>query len=154
MVVVVGACVTVVVVGACVVVVVVGACVTVVVVGACVVVVVVGACVVVVELVVVVVVPVSTTIQPVVVAEIGLEFVSKRLRIVSPIEVVVLTVPTTLNVILVTLTTPVGLVRLLDWNAEMFVVPVVNEAGSVVGAPENSAVFPPATDAIVRTVGS
>jgi hypothetical protein len=60
----------------------------------------------------------------------------------------------TLNAILATLTTPVGPVRLLAWNAEMSVVPLANDAVSVVGVAENSAVFPPATVAIVRIVSS
>jgi len=120
-------------------------------------VVVVAAAVVVVAAAVVVVVvpvpPVTMTMHPLEVAEIGLEFVSKRDCTVSPMVAVVLTVATTLNVILATLTTPVGPVRLLVWKAAMFVVPVVNEAGFVVGEPANSAVVPPATDAIVTTAG-
>ena len=86
--------------------------------------------------------------------EIGLELVSNRFRTVSPTDVAVLAFATTLKVTLAALTTPLGPFKLLDWKAEMFVVPVVNEAGSVVGVPANSAVSPPATDAIVTTAGS
>jgi len=128
-VVVVGACVVVVVVGACVVVVVVGACVVVVVVGACVVVVVVGACVVVVVVVDVVVVLGGVIERPHPIAlqscgpaslQIDAPLGSNRLVIASPIEAGV-AAATALKVTRATLTTPVGAVRLLVWNAVNFV---------------------------------
>jgi len=127
--VVVGACVVVVVVGACVVVVVVGACVVVVVVGACVVVVVVGACVVVVVVVDVVVVLGGVIERPHPIAlqscgpaslQIDAPLGSNRLVIASPIEAGV-AAATALKVTRATLTTPVGAVRLLVWNAVNFV---------------------------------
>ena len=113
--------------------------------------------VVVVEVVLVVVVVVGTMIdtrQPIGVDGVmGFEFVSKRLLIVRPTlaEPVVATV---LNMTRATLTTPVGLVRLELWNAEILVEPLVNVPEFVVGLLENSAVLPPITEAIVTTVGS
>ena len=53
-----------------------------------------------------------------------------------------------------TLTPPVGSVMLLVWNAEMFVLPLAKEPGFGVGALANAWFFPPATEAIVRTVAS
>ena len=97
--------------------------------------------------------PVTDTLQPVPVAgRIGAELVSKRFFTVRPMAVVVLAVAATLKVIMATLTTPVGDVRLTLWKAERLVVPGIGVF--VVGLPENSAVFPPATDASVRTAGS
>jgi len=152
----------VVVVGTCVVVVgwavvVVGACVVVVVVVGWTVVVVVGACVVVVVLVMVVVVvgtePVTDTLHPfAVIGRIFTSFVSNRLSTLSPMEVVVLAIAATLKVIFATLTTPFGDVTFMTWKAAMFVAPGVGVF--VVGLPENSAVSPPSTAAIVRTAGS
>ena len=112
--------------------------------------------VVVVELVVVVVVgTVTETRQPIGVPGVmEFEFVSKRLLIVSPRLAEVFMLATVLNVTRATLTTPVGLVRLELWNAEIFVEPLVNVLEFVVGVPENSAVLPPATDAMVTIVGS
>jgi hypothetical protein len=40
------------------------------------------------------------------------------------------------------------------WKAETMVDPLANVAGAAVGAPANSAVFPPLTDVIARTLGS
>src|SRR5262245_49199219 len=57
--------------------------------------------------------PVTVTTHPAAVAGIELELVSKRWAPVRPIDVVVENVPTTLNLMRVTLTTPVGPVRLL-----------------------------------------
>ena len=97
--------------------------------------------------------PITDTLQPVPVAgRIGVELVSKRVFTVRPMAVVVLAVAATLKVIMATLTTPVGDVRLTLWKAERLVVPGVGVF--VVGLPENSAVFPPPTDANVRTAGS
>ena len=96
--------------------------------------------------------PLTITMHPQAVGEIGFEFVSKRLPTVRPTDVVV--APTTLNLTRVMLTTPVGPVRLPVWKAEMFVLPLVKEPGLVVGVPANSGLFPPSTDAIVSTVGS
>ena len=97
--------------------------------------------------------PITDTLQPVPVAgRIGAELVSKRVLTVRPMAVVALAVAATLKVIMATLTTPVGDVRLTLWKAERLVVPGVGVF--VVGLPENSAVFPPATDASVRTAGS
>ena len=97
--------------------------------------------------------PVTDTLQPVPVAgRIGAELVSKRFFTVRPMAVVALAVAATLKVIMATLTTPVGIVRLELWKAERLVVPGIGVF--VVGLPENSAVFPPATDASVRTAGS
>ena len=97
--------------------------------------------------------PVTDTLQPVPVAgRIGAELVSKRFFTVRPMAVVVLAVAATLKVIMATLTTPVGDVRLTLWKAERLVVPGIGVF--VVGLPENSAVFPPETDASVRTAGS
>ena len=119
----------VVVVGACVVVVVVGGRVVVVVVGACVVVVVVGACVVVVVVVDVVVVLGGVIERPHPIAlqscgpaslQIDAPLGSNRLVIASPIEAGV-AAATALKVTRATLTTPVGAVRLLVWNAVNFV---------------------------------
>src|SRR6266516_1656334 len=56
------------------------------------------------------------------------------------------------KVTLATLTTPFGESRLALCKAETFVVPGV--AVLVVGGLENSAVLPPATEAIVTTLGS
>src|SRR5947208_3048736 len=139
------------------VVVVVGACVVVVVVVGWTVVVVVGACVVVVVLVMVVVVvgtePVTDTLHPfAVIGRIFTSFVSNRLSTLSPMEVVVLAIAATLKVIFATLTTPFGDVTFMTWKAAMFVAPGVGVF--VVGLPENSAVSPPSTAAIVRTAGS
>ena len=97
--------------------------------------------------------PITDTLQPVPVAgRIGAELVSKRVFTVRPMAVVALAVAATLKVIMATLTTPVGDVRLTLWKAERLVVPGVGVF--VVGLPENSAVFPPSTDASVRTAGS
>jgi len=97
--------------------------------------------------------PVTDTLQPVPVAgRIGAELVSKRFFTVRPMAVVGLAVAATLKVIMATLTAPVGDVRLTLWKAERLVVPGIGVF--VVGLPENSAVFPPATDASVRTAGS
>src|SRR2546426_772270 len=98
-------------------------------------------------------VPITDTLQPVPVAgRIGVELVSKRVFTVRPRSVVALAVAATLKVIMATLTTPVGDVRLALWMAARLVVPGVGVF--VVGLPENSAVLPPATDASVRTAGS
>ena len=98
-------------------------------------------------------VPVTDTLQPVPVAgRIGTELVSKRVFAVRPIAVVALAVAATSRVIMATLTTPVGDVRLALWKAERLVVPGVGVFG--LGLPENSAALPPATDASVRTAGS
>ncbi len=97
--------------------------------------------------------PITDTLQPVPVAgRIGAELVSKRVFTVRPMAVVALAVGATLKAIMATLTTPVGDVRLTLWKAERLVVPGIGVF--VVGLPENSAVFPPATDASVRTAGS
>jgi len=97
--------------------------------------------------------PVTDTLQPVPVAgRIGAELVSKRFFTVRPMAVVVLAVAATLKVIMATLTTPVGDVRLTLWKAERLVGPGIGVF--VVGLPETSAVFPPATDPSVRTAGS
>jgi hypothetical protein len=108
-----------------------------------------------VALVVVVVVagPVSDTLQPVPVdGRIGMELVSKRSFTVRAMSVVVLVLAVTLKVIIATLTTPVGDVRLAVWKAASLAVPGIGVF--VVGAPENSVVVPPATDASVKTAGS
>ena len=100
-------------------------------------------------------VPITDTLQPVPVAgRIAVELVSKRVFTVRPMAVVALAVAVaaTPKVIMATLTTPVGDVRLALWKAERLVVPGVGVF--VVGLPENSAVFPPETDASVRTAGS
>src|SRR5206468_458497 len=116
-------------------------------------VVVVGACVVVVVLVIVVVVgaePVTVTLHPLTVTgRIGTELVSNRLSTMSSIDAVVLAVASALKVIFAALTTPLGESRLADWKAAMLVIPGVGVF--VVGLAENSAVFPPLTEAIVRT---
>ena len=97
--------------------------------------------------------PITDTLQPVPVAgRIAVELVSKRVFTVRSMAVVALAVGATLKAIMATLTTPVGDVRLTLWKAERLVVPGVGVF--VVGLPENSAVFPPATDASVRTAGS
>src|SRR5436309_1382759 len=97
--------------------------------------------------------PITDTLQPVPVAgRIATELVSKRVFTVRPMSVIVLAVAATLKVIMATLTTPVGDVRLELWKAERLVVPGVGVF--VVGLPENWAVLPPATDATVRTAGS
>ena len=98
-------------------------------------------------------VPVTDTLQPVPVAgRIGTELVSKRVFTVRPIAVVALAVAATSRVIMATLTTPVGDVRLALWKAERLVVPGVGVF--VLGLPEKSGALPPATDATVRTAGS
>ena len=97
--------------------------------------------------------PITDTLQPVPVAgRIGVELVSKRVFTVRPMAVVALAVAATPKVIMATLTTPVGDVRLALWKAERLVVPGVGVF--VVGLPENSAVLPPPIDASVRTAGS
>src|SRR5437773_1718290 len=97
--------------------------------------------------------PITDTLQPVPVAgRIATELVSKRVFTVRPMSVIVLAVAAALKVIMATLTTPVGYVRLELWKAERLVVPGVGVF--VVGLPENWAVLPPATDATVRTAGS
>src|SRR5882724_2604020 len=97
--------------------------------------------------------PITDTLQPVPVAgRIGAELVSKRVFTVRPMAVVALAVAATPKVIMATLTTPVGDVRLALWKAERLVVPGVGVF--VVGLPENSAVLPPPIDASVRTAGS
>ena len=109
----------------------------------------------VVVLVVVVVGTVTETRQPIGVPGVmEFEFVSKRLLIVSPRLAEVFMLATVLNVTRATLTTPVGLVRLELWNAEIFVEPLVNVPEFVVGVPENSDVLPPITEAMVTTAGS
>ena len=96
---------------------------------------------------------VTDTAQPVPVAGvIGVELVSYRWLTVSPMDAVALAVATTLKVISATLTTPFGESKLELWNAAMLVVPGVGVF--VVGVPENSVVFPPATDATVTSAGS
>ena len=123
--------------------------------GRVVVVVVTGARVVVVDVVVVVTPPLMITVHPVVpVTAIGLAAVSKSVRIVSPMFVEPLAVGATLKVTFAMLTTPVGPVGLNCWNADIGVDPVVNVPMFVVGAGWNSAVLPPATDAIVTFAGS
>src|SRR5207244_11496831 len=83
--------------------------------------------------------PITDTLQPVPVAgRIAAELVSKRVFTVRPMSVIVLAVAATLKVIMATLTTPVGNVRLELWKAEMLVVPGVGVC--VVGLPENWAV--------------
>jgi len=67
-------------------------------------------------------------------------------------DAVVLAVATTWKLISATLTTPFGESRLELWNAAMVVIPGVGVF--VAGVPENSVVFPPATDATVTTPGS
>ena len=97
--------------------------------------------------------PITDTLQPVPVAgRIATELVSKRVFTVRPMSVIVLAVAATLKVIMATLTTPVGNVRLELWKAERLV--VLGVGVFVVGLPENWAVLPPATDATVRTAGS
>jgi len=97
--------------------------------------------------------PVTDRLQPVPVAgRIGMELVSKSVFTVRPMAVVALAVAATLKVIMATLTTRVGDVRLALWKADRLVAPGVGVF--VVGVPENSAVLPPATDASVRTAGS
>src|SRR3989442_1789089 len=97
--------------------------------------------------------PITDTLQPVPVAgRIATELVSKRVFTVRPMSVIVLALAATLKVIMATLTTPVGNVRLELWKAERLVVPGVGVF--VVGLPESWAVLPPATDATVRTAGS
>jgi len=78
--------------------------------------------------------------------------VSNTWLAVSPTAAVVAAVLISLKVTLATLTTPFGESRLALWKADTFVVPGV--AVLVVGGPENSAVLPPATEAIVTTLGS
>ncbi len=56
--------------------------------------------------------------------------------------------------IVATLTTPVGLVRLALWRPERIVEPLVNVAGFAVGGLENSGAAPAATDAIVSIDGT
>jgi len=131
----------------------------VVVVGACVVVVVVGACVVVVVVVVggVIERPHPVALQACAPAgiQIGALLVSNRLLIASPIEAGD-AAATALKVTMATLTTPVGPVRLLVWNAFNFVWQLL-AAGQVVetvGVPWNAGVLPPETVATVTTVGS
>ena len=87
--------------------------------------------------------PLTITMHPQAVGEIGFEFVSKRLPTVRPTDVVVVVAPTTLNLTRVMLTTPVGPVRLPVWKAEMFVLPLVKEPGLVVGVPANWDCFRP-----------
>src|SRR2546429_9245163 len=78
--------------------------------------------------------PVTDTLQPVPVAgRVGAELVSKRFFTVRPMAVVVLAVAATLKVIMATLTTPVGDVRLTLWKAERLVVPGIGVF--VVGLP-------------------
>ena len=97
--------------------------------------------------------PLTDTLQPVPVAgTMGAVLVSKRWSTVSPMDAVVLAVATTSKVIIATLTTPVGEVKLALWKAVTLVVP--GAVVFVVGLPENSDVLPPATDATVTTVGS
>jgi len=97
--------------------------------------------------------PVTDTLHPAPVAgRIATELVSKRVFTVRPMAVVALAVAATSKVIMATLTTPVGNVRLELWKADRLVVPGVGVF--VVGLPENWAVLPPATDATVRTAGS
>ena len=120
-------------------------------------VVVVDVLVVVLEVVVVVVGAVTDTEQPVaLVTRIGTLLVSNRFRNASPIGVTVFVVPTTLNVTLAMLTTPVGPVRLMLWKPEIGVEPLANVEESVVGEVWNSGVLPPTTPwfAMFRTVGS
>ena len=97
--------------------------------------------------------PVTDTLHPfAVIGRIFTAFVSNRLSTLSPMEVVVLAIAATLKVIFATLTTPFGDVTFMTWKAAMFVAPGVGVF--VVGLPENSAVSPPSTAAIVRTAGS
>src|SRR5206468_1856944 len=78
--------------------------------------------------------PITDTLQPVPVAgRIATELVSKRVFTVRPMSVIVLAVAATLKVIMATLTTPVGNVRLELWKAERLVVPGVGVF--VVGLP-------------------
>ncbi len=97
--------------------------------------------------------PVTDTLQPVPVAgRIGVELVSKRVFTVRSMAVVALAVAATLKVIMATLTTPVGDVRLALWMAARLVVPGVGVF--VVGLPENSVALPCVANANVRTAGS
>ena len=97
--------------------------------------------------------PVTDTLHPAPVAgRIATELVSKRVFTVRPMAVVALAVAATSKVIMATLTTPVGDVRLALWKAERLVVPGVGVF--VLGLPEKSAALPPATDTSVRTAGS
>ena len=91
--------------------------------------------------------------QPVPVAgTIATALVSNTWLAVSPTAAVVAAVLISLKVTLATLTTPFGESRPALCKAETFVVPGV--AVLVVGGLENSAVLPPATEAIVTTLGS
>src|SRR5205809_733623 len=68
--------------------------------------------------------PLTDTLQPVPVAgTMGAVLVSKRWSTVSPMDAVVLAVATTSKVIIATLTTPVGEVKLALWKAVTLVVP-------------------------------
>jgi hypothetical protein len=86
--------------------------------------------------------------------QIALSLVSNRLFIASPIEAVA--AACAVKVTLATLTTPVGPLRLLVWNAAILVWQLLAVAHIVpfVGVPWNSVVFPPATVATVTRVGS
>ena len=97
--------------------------------------------------------PITDTLQPVPVAgRIAVELVSKRVFTVRSMAVVALAVAATLKVIMATLTTPVGDVRLALWMAARLVVPGVGVF--VVGLPENSVALPCVANANVRTAGS
>jgi hypothetical protein len=125
-------------------------------------VVVVDGCVVLVEEVVVVVgAGVIETAQPVALQlcgpgglQIVLSLVSNRLFIASAIDAVA--AACAVKVTLATLTTPVGPLRLLAWNATILVwqLLAVGHIVPLCGVPWNSAVFPPATVATVTRVGS
>ncbi|TMB60125.1 MAG: hypothetical protein E6J60_01340 [Deltaproteobacteria bacterium] len=97
--------------------------------------------------------PITDTLQPVPVAgRIAVELVSKRVFTVRSMAVVALAVAATLKVIMATLTTPVGDVRIALWMAARLVVPGVGVF--VVGLPENSVALPCVANANVRTAGS
>src|SRR5712692_9195745 len=86
--------------------------------------------------------------------QIALSLVSNRLFIASPIDAVA--AACAVKVTLATLTTPVGPLRLLVWNAASLVwqLLAVGHIVPLCGVPWNSVVFPPATVATVTRVGS
>lgn len=96
----------------------------------------------------------KVTVQPGVLAAIGLPFVSVKVTICSPSTLDDPAEPIALNVTRATLISPVGDVRLVPLNAEIRVIPLANVAALVTGPLENSAVVPPAIEAMDTTVWS
>ncbi len=96
----------------------------------------------------------SDTVHPLTLVGVyGMPFVSVSVVMLTP-RFAEPVVPTTVKLIFMTLTVPVGIVKLDDWVPETGVVPDVNVPEFVVGGPLNSVVLPPTMDTMLTIVWS